>query len=96
VRGQYPLAEHARCRDWSKEPFPFARHLEQLLRLHRRVGENIPARLAIEEAGRALRKLEQDWPQAGLPAVNEGMAQVSAVRTKLGAAGVDAALIARL
>lgn len=98
VPGQFPLAEHSRCRDWTKYAFPYNRHIDELRKLWRKLGDpsQVGARMAIEGAGKALGAISADWPASGAAGVIEAEAIVVRVRSALQAAGVDAALVHRL
>jgi hypothetical protein len=96
--GQYPLGEHGRCRDWTAHPFPYARHIDELRKLWRKLTlpEQTGARMAIEGAGKALSAIGARWPADGAPGVAEADAILCRVRAALQAAGIDAAAMKRL
>ena len=98
VPGQFPLAEHSRCRDWTKYVFPYNRHIDELRKLWRKLtlAEQTGARMAIEGAGKALSAIGAAWPAAGADGVAEADAILGRLRTALHAAGVDAAALKRL
>ncbi len=98
VPGQFPLAEHSRCRDWKKHAFPYNRHIDELRKLWRKLSDpsQVGARMVIEAAGKALGGISADWPAGGASGVSEAELIVARVRASLQAGGVDASLLQRL
>ncbi len=98
VPGQFPLAEHSRCRDWTQYAFPYNRHIDELRKLWRKLGDptHVGARMLIESAGKALGAISAEWPASGAGGVSEAELIVARVRASLQSAGVDASLLHRL
>jgi hypothetical protein len=79
-----PRLVHEHCRNWSREPFPFATHLDALTRLLRQ--GRIPAAniRAVEGHVRSLAALRRQWPTEAPDVLEDGRAIKAAVFPLLG------------
>lgn len=80
-----PNGIHEHCRDWSEQPFPYARDVEGLRRLHARL--RITLRV-VEETGRWLAQAQRRWPHGAQETVNEGREMLASLAERLGKLGL--------
>jgi hypothetical protein len=80
----HPDGEHLRCRDWSKEPWPYGRLVRQLRSRYRALRG---ALAAVEALGRWLSQRERRWPDDAADTVLEVQRRVDALRKALERAG---------
>lgn len=90
-----PHGEHAWCRDWSRYPSPFGRHVNLLRRLWRLTAKDIRPQLA--KAGRLVVDIHSTWPRDADPVLVEDTFRVlRELRSALLQAGVDRKLCCQL
>lgn len=80
----HPDGEHLRCRDWSKQPWPYE---ELLRRLRARYRALRRATLVVEAFGRWLGQRRGRWPSDAAETVLEVQRRVDAMRKALDRAG---------
>jgi hypothetical protein len=80
----HPDGEHLRCRDWSKQPWPYDRLLQQLRTRYRALRR---ALLLVETLGRWLAQRRQRWPEGAAETVLEVQRRVDGLRRALDRAG---------
>ncbi len=80
----HPDGEHLRCRDWSKQPWPYE---ELLRRLRARYRALRRATLVVEAFGRWLAQRRGRWPSDAAETVLEVQRRVDAMRKALDRAG---------
>lgn len=91
----HPRGVHTRCRDWTRVPFPFARHLDELGRIERKPETPPAARAICLRAARAFAAHRRAWPGGGAPTVEACLRIVSAAKARLRACGVDAKTLSK-
>ena len=73
-------AEHERCRDWARHAFPFARQLNSLRGVARRIAA---LQREVFRVGRLLAALERRWPDGGLSVVERARKELGGLHAKL-------------
>ena len=72
--------EHERCRDWTRHAFPFARELNSLRGIARRI---TALQREVFRVGRPLAAVERRWPDSGLVVVERARREFIALHAKL-------------
>lgn len=80
----HPDGEHLRCRDWSKQPWPYDTLLHQLRSRYRALRR---AMAVTEAMGRWLAQRRTRWPNDAADTVLEVQRRVDGVRKALDRAG---------
>lgn len=80
----HPDGTHLRCRDWSKEPWPYDRLMRQLRARYRALRA---ALTLIETFGRWLSQRQRRWPADAADTILEVQRQTDTLRKALERAG---------
>jgi hypothetical protein len=74
------VAEHERCRDWARYPFPFREQLGRLRVIARRLAR---VQREIFRVGRRLAECQRRWPADALAVLAAGRRDLAALRVQL-------------
>lgn len=90
-----PDGEHDRCRDWTRYPCPFRRHVPLLRRLWRVTP--LALRPSLTAVGKIVTEMVSTWPRdADAVLVADTFRRMRELRTALLAEGVDKKLCAQI